>query len=195
MKKTLIFLSLIMLILLGTACSAGAATTSTEPTSVAGAYLSIEYTDAANLRSQLAFGILKLVNSSTPVTPEQAQTLIPLWQGIIALSGDTTTASEELIAVQDQITLTLSTEQLNAIAQMKITNADLTQFYAEFGVVLPTPIPGMTKVPGSGSSKTDEEKAAAQATAQASGQTTGSGQTAKTLLYDKVIEYLQGITK
>ena len=195
MKKALIYLSLIAIILLGTGCSTGASTTSTEPTSVAGAFLSIEYTDAANLRSQLAFGILKLANTSTPVTIEQAQSLIPLWQGIIALSGDTTTASEELTAVQDQITLTLSTEQLKTIAEMQITNADLTQFYAEFGVVLPTPIPGMTKVPGSGSSKTEEEKAAAQATAQASGQTTGSGQTAKTLLYDKVIEYLQGITK
>jgi hypothetical protein len=178
MKKAILYLSLIFIILLGAACSAGASTTSTEPTSVAGAYLSIDYTDAANLRSQLAYGILKLADTTTPVTPEQAQSLIPLWQGIVALSGDTTTASEELTAVQDQITLTLSTEQLDAIAQMQITNADLNQFYAEYGVVLPTPIPGVTKVPGSGSSKTDAEKAASQATAQASGQTTGTGQTA-----------------
>jgi hypothetical protein len=56
--------------------------------------------------------------------------------------------------------------------------------------VLPTPVPGVTKVPGSGSGKTEEEKAAAQATAAALGQTTGTGQSAKTLLFEKTIEYL-----
>jgi hypothetical protein len=54
-------------------------------------------------------------------------------------------------------------------------------------------VPGVTKVPGSGSGKTEEEKAAAQATAAALGQTTGSGQAAKTLLFEKTIEYLSGI--
>jgi hypothetical protein len=160
---------------------------------VAGAYLTTEYDNAANLRSQLAFGIIKLTDTAVPVNQKQAQSLIPLWQGIIALSGDSTTASEELIAIQDQITETLTAEQLNAIAEMQITNADLDAFYAEFGIVLPTPIPGVTKVPGSGSGKTEEEKAAAQATAAALGQTTGTGQSAKTLLFEKVIEYLNGI--
>lgn len=192
MKKTLVIISIMVILLLAAAC-APAASTSTEPTSVAGAYLNTEYDDAANLRSQLAFGIIKLADTSVPVNQEQAQALIPLWQGIIALSGESTTASEELIAIQDQITTTLTAEQLNAIAEMQITNADLDAFYAEFGIVLPTPIPGVTKVPGSGSGKTDEEKAAAQATAAALGQTTGTGQSAKTLLFEKVIEYLNGI--
>jgi hypothetical protein len=192
MKKFLVLISLTVILLLAAAC-APAVSTSTEPTSVAGAYLNIEYENAANLRSQLAFGIIKLADTAVPVNQEQAQALIPLWQGIIALSGDSTTASEELIAVQDQITQALTTGQLNAIAEMQITSADLDAFYAEFGIVLPTPIPGVTKVPGSGSGKTDEEKAAAQATAAALGQTTGTGQSAKTLLFEKVIEYLNGI--
>jgi hypothetical protein len=51
----------------------------------------------------------------------------------------------------------------------------------------------VTKVPGSGSGKTEEEKAAAQATAAALGQTTGTGQSAKTLLFEKTIEYLTGV--
>lgn len=193
MKKFQVLFSLLVVVLLASACAPTMSASSTEPTSLAGAYLTTEYDNAANLRSQLAFGIIKLADTTVPINQEQAQQLIPLWQGIIALSGDSTTASEELIAIQDQITQTISEDQLKAIAEMKITNVDLDSFYAEFGIVLPTPIPGVTKVPGSGSGKTEEEKAAAQATAAASGQTTGTGQSAKTLLFEKVIEYLKGI--
>ena len=42
---------------------------------------------------------------------------------VITLSGDSTTASEELTAVQDQIVATLTTEQLQYIAALQITNA------------------------------------------------------------------------
>jgi hypothetical protein len=172
------------------ACAPTAKTAPAAPTSSAGEYLTTEYTDAANLRSQLAFGIMQLDGTTNAVTPEQAKTLIPLWQAIITLSGDSTTASEELTAVQDQIVATLTTQQLQSIAAMQITNTDLSAFYAEYGIVLPTPIPGVTKVPGSGSGKTEEEKASAQATAAASGQTSGTGQSAKTLLFEKTIDYL-----
>ena len=166
----------------------------TVPTSLASTVLSIEYSDAANLRSQLAYGTIKLADTPNAITSDQAQTLIPLWQAVVSLSGDTTTAAEELTAVQDQITAALTAEQLQAIAEMKITNAGLNVFYAEYGVVLPTPIPGVTKVPGSGSGKTDEEKAAAEATKTAAGETTGTGQSAKTLLFEKTIEYLTGVS-
>ncbi len=177
------------------ACAPDAETTPAAPTSIAGEYLTTEYTDAANLRNQLAFGIMKLDGTANAVTPEQAKTLIPFWQAVTALSGDTTTATEELTAVQDQIVATLTLEQLQSIAAMNLTNADLSTFYAEYGVVLPTPVPGVTKVPGSGSGKTDEEKAAAQATAAALGQTTGTGQSAKTLLFEKTVEYLTGLAR
>lgn len=175
------------------ACAPTAETTPVAPTSIAGEYLTTEYTDAANLRSQLAFGIMKLDGTPNAVTPEQAKTLISFWQAVITLSGDSTTASEELTAVQDQIVATLTTEPLQSIAAMQITNLDLSAFYAEYGLVLPTPVPGVTKVPGSGSGKTEEEKAAAQATAAALGQTTGTGQSAKTLLFEKTIEYLMRV--
>ena len=166
----------------------------TVPTSLASTVLSIEYSDAANLRSQLAYGTIKLADTLNAITSDQAKTLIPLWQAVVSLSGDTTTASEELTAVQDQITAALTSEQLQAIAAMQITNAGLNVFYAEYGIVLPTPIPGVTKVPGSGSGKTDEEKAAAEATKTAAGETTGTGQSAKTLLFEKTIEYLTGVS-
>jgi len=193
MKKYWVLLSIFVYALLGGACAPTASTSSTEPTSMTGVYLNTEYADAANLRNQLAFGTIKLADTTVPINLEQAQSLIPLWQGIIALTGDSTTASEELIAIQDQITKILTTEQLTVIAEMQITNSNLDQFYTEFGIILPTPIPGVTKVPGSGSGKTEEEKASTRATAEALGQTTGSGQSAKTLLFEKVIENLSGI--
>jgi hypothetical protein len=185
----LFFLSLVA------ACASSSEAEPAAPTSIAGTYLPTDYTDAASLRSQLAYGIMKLDGTTNAISAEQAKTLIPLWQGIIALSGATTTASEELTAVQDQIVAALTPEQLQAIAAMQLTNADLSTFYAEYGIVLPTPIPGVTKVPGSGSGKTEEEKAAAQATAAASGQTTGTGQAAKTFLFEKTIDYLEGIAE
>lgn len=190
--RTLTILALAAFLIV--ACAPAAEATSVAPTSIAGEYLSIEYADAASLRNQLAFGIMQLDGTPNAVTAEQAKTLVPLWQGIIALSGDETTASEELTAVQDQIVTALTPEQLQAIAAMQLTNADLNAFYAEYGISVPTPIPGVTKVPGSGSGKTDEEKAAAQATAAASGQTTGTGQAAKTFLFEKTIEYLTSLS-
>lgn len=196
MKKSIFRLTLLTLLaaFFIYACVPAAETAPVAPTSIAGEYLTTEFTDAASLRNQLAFGTIKLEGTANAVTPEQAKTLIPFWQAIIALSGDETTASEELTAVQDQIVSALTAEQLQAIAAMQLTNADLSAFYAEYGVVLPTPIPGVTKVPGSGSGKTEEEKAAAQATAAALGQTTGTGQSAKTLLFEKTIELLTEIS-
>ncbi len=191
MKRfTSLLILLLIFIIAIAACAPAPETAPVALTSIAGEYLTTDYADAANLRSQLAFGIMQLDGTPNAVTPEQATTLIPFWQAIVALSGDTTTATEELTAVQDQIVAALTSEQLQSIAAMQIANADLSVFYAEYGVVLPTPIPGVTKVPGSGSGKTEEEKAAAQATAAALGQTTGTGQSARTLLFEKVIEYL-----
>ena len=193
MKKNIFRISLFTLLAVFFVYACAPAVEAT-PTSLASAYLSVEYSDAANVRSQLAYGTIKLADTANAITSDQAQVLIPLWQAIISLSGDTTTASEELTAVQDQITAAMTESQLQAIAEMQITNAGLNEFYAEYGVVLPTPIPGVTKVPGSGSSKTDEEKAAAEATKTASGETTGTGQSAKTLLFEKTIEYLAGLS-
>jgi len=192
MKKSIFRITLFAL-LIASLMYACAPEVEATPTSLASVYLSSEYADAANVRSQLAYGTIKLTDTSNAITAEQAKSLIPLWQAVISLSGDDTTASEELTAVQDQITAMLNETQLQAIAEMQITNAELNDFYAQYGVSLPTPVPGVTKVPGSGSSKTEEEKAAAQATAAALGQTTGTGQSAKTLLFEKTIEYLTGV--
>ena len=154
--------------------------------------LILDYDDAASVRNQLAFGTLALEGTSQAVTPAQAQALVPLWQALVGLSGTETTAPEELTAVQDQITGAMTAEQLQAIAAQRITNATLSTFYAEHGIVLATPVPGVTKVPGSGSGVSPEDKDATRTAAAALGTPTGSGagQAARTLLFDTVIVLL-----
>lgn len=174
--------------LLLAACAAPAQS----PTPEATGPLTIDFADAASVRNQLAFGTLALEGTAQAVTPEQARDLLPLWQALVGLSGTETTAPEELTAVQDQITAAMTAEQLQAIAAQKITNVSLSVFYADHGIVLATPVPGVTKVPGSGSGVSPEDKEATRTAAAALGTPTGSGagQTARTLLFDTVIVLL-----
>ncbi len=139
------------------------------PTPLSAAYLSTTYPDATSLRNQLALGTLKLEGTANAVTAEQAKALLPLWQAIVALSGTTTTAEAELTAVQNQIVEGLLPAQLQAIGALQLTTAQLNAFYAEKGIVMPTPAPGVTKVAGSGSSLSTEDKEATRTAAAALG--------------------------
>lgn len=164
------------------------------PTPSAAVVLTTDYPDAVSLRNQLAYGSLKLEDTGYGITAEQAKVLLPLWQAVIALTGDETTAEEELTAVQNQISEAMTPEQLETIAAMQITNADLSAFYAENGITFPTPEPGVTRVPGSGKDLSTEEKEAKRATAEALGTSVGSGsgtgQAARTFLFEAVVELL-----
>jgi len=193
---------LILALTLGVAaCATPAATPSSgvaapsgpTPTSFAAAYLNTDYADAASLRNQLAFGTLELEGAPNAIAAEQAKALLPLWQAIIALSG-TGAAEAELTAVQNQIVEAMQLTQLQAIAALKITNAQLSAFYAERGVILPTPVPGATKAPGSGQDTSQADKEATRTAAQALGTpvgtSSGAGQAAKTLLFDEVVKLL-----
>lgn len=154
--------------------------------------LDITFDDAANIRSQLAYGLMQLDGTAYALTPEQAANLVPLWQAVLLLTTDSLTASEELTAVQDQIVQVLTTEQFNAISEMKITNTALSNYYAELGIVMSTPAPGM--VPGSKKNMSEEDKQATRTANEASGLSTGNGQAARTILIEKVIEYLSAIS-
>jgi hypothetical protein len=166
------------------------------PTPLSATYLKTTYPDATSLRNQLALGTLKLDGTANAITAEQAKSLLPLWQAIVALSGTTTTAEAELTAVQNQIVAALQPAQLQAIGALQLTTTQLNAFYAEKGIVMSTPVPGVTKVPGSGSSISTADKEATRTAAAARGTPTGSGsgQAAKTALFDAVIELLTART-
>lgn len=159
------------------------------------ATLSEEYEDAANLRSQLALGTLRLEGTPRAITASQAQALLPLWQTLQALGDSSTSAPEEVEAVLDQITASLSEEQVSAIAGLHLTNADLQAYYVEIGVsVVKTPEPGVTPQSGAFKDLPPEQREAARATAEALGTPVGSGRSSGTskgdALLDKVIELL-----
>ena len=153
MKKITLLLILISIALLASACAAPASEpaqpvavpANSTPTPFAAAFLTQDYPDAASLRNQLAYGILKLDASASPITTEQAKALLPLWQALRSLSGSTTASDEEITALQNQIVEALQPEQLQAIAAMQVTNTTLNAYYAEFGIVMPTPRPASPK--------------------------------------------------
>jgi len=156
-----------------------------------------DYEDALNARNQLALGILRLEGSGNAVTPEQAQELALYWQALKALAADSTSAAEETTAVQAQTVAVMTPEQLEAIAAMQLTSADLNEFYVEQGVELTTPEPGVTPQGGKNSGLSTEEKEAARATAEALGTPVGTGSGSdgsstarKDILLDTLIELL-----
>jgi len=94
--------------------------------------LDVSYPDALDARSQLMLGTMQLEETGNAVTPEQAQALLPLWQ---ALQGGVT-ARQEVAAVLKQVEGTMTSEQLEAIAAMQLTQEDLRTWMQEQGVGL-----------------------------------------------------------
>ena len=83
--------------------------------------LDMSYPGALSVGSQLALGTLQLEETENGVTPEQATTLLPLWQ---ALQGGVTVQAE-VDAVLRQIEGVMTPEQLEAIAAKQFTRDDL----------------------------------------------------------------------
>ena len=164
--------------------------TEVTPTPLSATYLKIDYADAASVRNQLALGTLKLEGTANAITAEQAKALLPLWQALVALTSTTATAEAELTAVQNQIAEALQPGQLQAIGMLKLTTVQLNAFYAEKGIVMPTPVPGVTKVPGSGVPSADKDATRTAAAALGTPVSSGAGQAAKTALFNAVIELL-----
>lgn len=102
------------------------------------AYLDASYPDALPASSQLALGTLLLEGTENAVTPEQAARLLPLWQ---SLRGGTLQGSAEIRAVLTAIEKTMTPEQLQAIAAMRLTRQRLQEWMEEQGM---RPAPGGT---------------------------------------------------
>lgn len=88
--------------------------------------LTANYDDALSVVGQLAIGTVQLEETDLAVDETQAAALLPLWQAYQALGQSDTTAGVELQAVVSQIERTMTTEQMAAIAAMKLTNEGVT---------------------------------------------------------------------
>jgi len=159
--------------------------------------INTEFEDAASIRNQLAYGTLLLEDTDLKVTPDQARILLPLYQALLSLTGDSNSVSDEVTAVQDQIIENMTQEQLARIVELQITNTLLNEFYLENGLTMASADSDSTRVPGSGGGmgrNLDQESREATRTAMGSeagvGAGQGIGQQGRTLLLDKVIVLL-----
>jgi hypothetical protein len=127
--------------------------------------LDTSYSGALSAANQLMLGTLLLEDTEHAVTPEQAKTLLPLWQ---ALQGGGVTIQAEINAVLKQIEGEMTQEQLEAIAAMQLTQDDLRTWMEEQGMGAGFPRPG--------GDISDEEREAVRATMQAGGGFPGGGE-------------------
>lgn len=181
--KSIVTFALILVVALLTACGGNptAEPTASGPVSA----LSEDYTDALPVRNQLALGTLRLEdNPAVAVTPEQAAKLLPLWQGLNNLSGSGTGATAEINAMLAQIEGEMTSEQLETIKSMQLTRTDIQAVAQEWGVS-----GSEGSQPGSGSSMSEEERAARRATRQASGEGSSGGVSAA--LQERLVQLLQ----
>lgn len=181
------------------ACGGAPATQSPVPPPAegSGSGLAEDYTDALSVRNQLALGTLRLEGTANAVTAAQAARLMPLWQALQALTASSTSASEEITAVQGQISSTMEPAQISAIVGMRLTDAMLQAYYVEIGVSeAKTPEPGVTPQGSSLKDLAPEQREATRAAAQAQGTPTGggsggaSGNTRRDALLENLLELL-----
>ena len=98
--------------------------------------LLVDYENALPLASQLAIGIIKLEESNSPLTEQQAIELRLLWKAAENLSESETAAVEETQAILTQIEEALSSEQLETIKEMQLTVEDMTSVLLNMGIDL-----------------------------------------------------------
>lgn len=97
--------------------------------------LSEEYDGALPVMVQLIVGTFELDGTDLAVTSEQATGLLPLWKAVRSLTASDTAAEAEVEAVVEQIESALSDEQLQAIADMQLTQEDLFGVIQELGIL------------------------------------------------------------
>ncbi|MCI0643379.1 MAG: hypothetical protein L0346_00650 [Chloroflexi bacterium] len=185
MKSLVACITLLVILVLAacsgtTATQAGNSGESAVPASAG--VLTEAYDDALVIRNQLLLGTLRLEGTPEAITPEQAAQLVPLWQAMKSLTTSGTAADEEIVALQDQIIDILTPEQAQAIAAMRLTQADLQAYYVEIGASTPST---------SSADTADLSKEDRQATKVALGTPVGVSSGKSAILLDNVIELLK----
>ncbi len=130
MKQRLIVLTAVLAV---TAAACGGTPTTEGMDELGGEYtsdvLDTAYDGALSAANQLALGTLLLEDTASAVDAGQAAELLPLWQ---ALQGGVTLEAEAE-AVLRQIEAAMTTEQLEAIASMQLTQEDMQTWMADQG--------------------------------------------------------------
>ena len=186
MKRLILPALTLLLALLLASCSGTADSAPTGDTYLS-PNLPTDYEGALPVRNQLALGTMELNQTALAVTPEQAQTLIPLWQALRGTQQSGGEASAEVNALLTQIESTLTPEQLKAIADMQLTFEDMQTWASANGIQIGT---GGGQ-PGQGQGMSPEARATKQAEMGITSSEGGSGSKLSSALLDAVIASLQ----
>jgi hypothetical protein len=123
--KYLTGLILITVTLTFVGCKSGQATPTAAGASLGQTYVSASldasYPGALNAARQLMLGTIRLEGTANTVTPEQAQTLLSLWQ---SFQGRALQSDDERDAVFGYIETQMTPAQLKAIAALQLTQND-----------------------------------------------------------------------
>jgi len=184
-RFTLIALVLIVALSACSSAPAPAAPTTNQDTYTSTA-LDTSYEGALSIRNQLALGTLQLDGTPNAITPEQARTLLTLWQALRGTTQSGASAPAEVNALLGQIEGALTADQLAAIKDLKLTQTAFQQWATANGVTMGT---GGGQ-PGSGQSLSPEARATRQAAEGRTGSTV-SGGGASTAAVAAVIAYLE----
>jgi hypothetical protein len=100
-------------------------------------------TSAANgrisppLSMSLALGTLNLEGTDLAVTPQQAATLLPLWQAADRLATSGSANSADLEAAFKRIQAAMTTDQLQAIQSMDLSSQNMLALAQKLAIAMP----------------------------------------------------------
>jgi hypothetical protein len=213
MKKWTSVLMIVLVFGLSACASIAGAATPAEPTATPG-IVAANYANALPVVSQLALGTIQLKDTPEALTAEEAKNMLVLWKGMQTLSANTSASQLEVTALLAQIQDTMKPSQLQAIAAMKLTQADVQKATQALGLGAPGgaaraagsgqttssnrnqggggfdfPGGGPGGAPGGGSQQNIPPSTQATIQARAAERSKGSN----TMLYTAVIAYLQQV--
>jgi hypothetical protein len=114
---------------------------------------------APTVAVKLAYGILKMEDSSLAVTPAQAATLLPLWKAVAAMGKDFNSTKAEINALYNQIQSSLTAEQIAYIKDLKV---DAPRTGGTPPTNMPAPLSGQSSSPNNPSNGTSPNSAGGQ---------------------------------
>ncbi len=127
------------LILAGCAVQQSAATgsSSATATNAASGQSSLSLSMQAGIFYPLALGTLNLEGTDLAVTPQQAATLLPLWQAAdnLVTAGNATAEDQE--AAFQQIQDAMTAEQVQAIQSMNLSGQNMLDLAQKLGIEMP----------------------------------------------------------
>jgi hypothetical protein len=99
--------------------------------------------------NMLLVGTLKLDSTDQAISTDESSKLLPLWQAYRSLSNSQTAAEAEVEALLNQIQSTMTSDQVQKIKEMNLTNTDMMDLMQSMGGgIAPQGTPNPKSTPG-----------------------------------------------